>query len=549
MSMPQKGAMAPAETDGPLAAATACAETYVCEAAEAAIDDAAAPAAKGEHTYGQILKSSVLVGGSSIIGIFFRIIRTKAMAYLLGPAGFGLFGLFGSVETLTESIAEVGVNSSGVRQIAEAVGSGNTERIAQTAAVLRRTSVILGCLGALGLMILARPISKLTFGTDQHATAIRILSLAVVFQITSSGQAALIQGMRRIADLAKMSVIGTVAGTLISIPIVYFFRENGVVPSLVIVGLMALLPSWWFSRRIEIHVPSITFSQVMEEASALLKLGSVFMMGGLLLTSVAYLVRILLLRKVSLEAAGLYQSAWTMGGLYVGFIIQAMAADFYPRLTANANDNPLCNRLVNEQARVGLLLAGPGVLGTLTFTPLVMTIFYSAKFTAATEVMRWICVGTMLQVVTWPMGFIIVAKNLRALFFFCEIICATFYAALAWVCISHFGLNGAGIAFFTYCAFHGLLHYPIVGRLSGFRWSAENLREGIYLIALIAVVWGGYRYLSTPAATALGAAAVAASGVYSMRTLVRLVPWERIPRTVRRVIRLCGFAPAGALAL
>jgi PST family polysaccharide transporter len=544
MSAPQKAALAPIETEGPLAgSATECAETCACEQADAAL---AVNPASGEGTYGQILKSSVLVGGSSVIGIFVRIIRTKAMAYLLGPAGFGLFGLYGAVETLTESIAGVGVNSSGVRQIAEAVGTGNTQRIAQTAAVLRRTSVILGLLGALGLIALARPVSKLTFGTEAHAGAIRVLALAVVFTLTSAGQAALIQGMRRIADLAKMSVIGTVSGALISIPVVYFFRVNGVVPSLVIVGLMTLLPSWWYSRKIEIRVPSITASEVAHEASALLKLGSVFMMGGLLLTSVAYLVRILLLRKVSLEAAGLYQSAWTMGGLYVAFIIQAMAADFYPRLTASANDNPLTNRLVNEQARVGLLLAGPGVLATLTYTPLVMTIFYTAKFTAAAEVMRWICVGTMLQVVTWPMGFVIVAKNRRALFFWCEITCASFYAALAWVCISYMGLNGAGIAFFAYCVFHGCLHYPIVGRLSGFRWSAENLREGIYLLVLIAVVWGAFRVLSPLQAAVLGTAAVAASSVYSMRTMVRLVPWNRIPRLARRVIRMMGFAPAGA---
>lgn len=498
------------------------------------------------QTYGQIIKSSVLVGGSSAIGIGVRIIRTKAMAYLLGPAGFGLFGLYGAVETLTESIAGVGVNSSGVRQIAEAVGSGDTERIAQTAAVLRCTSVILGTLGAILLMVLSRQVSRLTFGTAQHAPAIRMLSLAVCFTLASQGQAALIQGMRRIADLAKMGILGTIFGTIISLPVVYFFRENGVVPSLVIVAAMTILPSWWYSRKIEIHAPAIAPSLIMREASALLKLGSVFMMGGLLLTSVAYLVRILILRKVSLEAAGLYQSAWTLGGLYAGFIIQAMAADFYPRLTANATNNVLCNRLVNEQARVGLLLAGPGVLATLTFAPLVMTLFYTAKFTAAVGVLRWICLGTMLQVITWPMGFIIVAKGRRAIFFWCELTCASVYAALAWICVSFFGLNGAGIAFFSYCVFHGLLHYPVVGRLSGFRWSAENYRSGLFFAILIAFVCCGFHLLPALAADGMGALATLGSGIYSFHVLLNLIPWNRIPRSIRRLITGLGFAPRNA---
>ena len=44
-----------------------------------------------------------------------------------------------------------------------------------------------------------------------------------------------------------------------------------------------------------------------------------------------------------------------------------MAADFYPRLTAAITRPEEANRLVNEQAHVGLLLAGPGVIATLAF--------------------------------------------------------------------------------------------------------------------------------------------------------------------------------------
>src|ERR1700688_1274296 len=80
-----------------------------------------APIEKG--TYGQIVKSSALIGGSSVLNIAIGIVRTKVMAMLLGPAGFGLFGVYGSIANLTQSVAGMGINSSGVRQIAEAVGS------------------------------------------------------------------------------------------------------------------------------------------------------------------------------------------------------------------------------------------------------------------------------------------------------------------------------------------------------------------------------------------------------------------------------------------
>jgi enterobacterial common antigen flippase len=63
------------------------------------------------------------------------------------------------------------------------------------------------------------------------------------------------------------------------------------------------------------------------------------MSSGLLVMSGAYLVRIIVLRKIGVAAAGFYQAAWAFGGLYVGFILTAMGTDFYPRLTAAVTGN------------------------------------------------------------------------------------------------------------------------------------------------------------------------------------------------------------------
>ena len=498
---------------------------------------------KGGNTYGQILKSSVLIGGSSVIGIFSRIIRVKFVAYLLGPAGVGLFGVYNSVALLAENIAGLGVSSSGIRQIAAAKSTGDMERVALADAVLQRTSLVLGLIGAVALALLARPISIVTFGDADHTRAILYLSIGVFLQLIAWGELALVEGLRRIADVAKASVIATVIGTLLGVPLVYWFGQDGVVPSLVLLNFLALATAWWYSRKVGLPKPHIKPAQVFEEVSELLKLGSIFMMGWMLQSAVAYLARTLILRRSGLDAAGLYQSAWAMGGLYAGLIIQSMAADFYPRLTSAAKDNALTNRLVNEQARLGMLIAGPGVLITVTFTPLVMTLFYTAKFTAAVDVMRWISVGTLLQVVTWPMGYILVAKNQRVLYFWSELCGAIFYATACWVFISKWGLNGAGIAFFAYCAFHGLFNYPIIRHLSHFRWSRENLREGTTFLALIAAVCAGFRFLPWLAATGLGAVVAAASCIYAVHTIVRLLPWDRVPKQLQRVILMLGIKP------
>jgi enterobacterial common antigen flippase len=504
-----------------------------------------------QPSYGQILKSSALVGGSSALNTVIGIVRTKVLAVLLGPAGFGLFGLYGSIANLTQSIAGIGINSSGVRQIAAAVGSDDTERIAQTTVVLRRISILLGVLGAGLLVVFSRQVSTLTFGSAQHSGAVSLLSIAVLFQLISGGQGALIQGMRRIADLAKMSVLGALFGTLISIPMVYFLREKGVVPSLVAIAAMTIVTSWWYSRKVQIQIPSMRASQVGGEAAALLKLGFAFMSSGFVMMGVGYAVRVILLRHVGFAAVGHYQVAWSLGVLYVGVILGAMGADFYPRLTAVAHDDVACNRLVNEQAQVGLLLAGPGVIVTLTFAPLVIALFYSAKFGAAVGILRWFCLGAALQVITWPMGFIIMAKGRAAILVFCECAWGVVSLGLAWTCIRFFGLNGAGIAFFGSYVFHVLLIYPVAHRLSGFTWSSANKRTSLIFIPLIAGVFCGFYVLPVLWASVVGASAALLGGMYSIRVLRKLIPWDELPQPIQRLMLMLilRFAPSGSPAV
>src|SRR5579884_1187923 len=136
------------------------------------------PRAENKASYGEILKSSALVGGAQVMNVAIGIGRTKVMAMFLGPAGFGIAGLFNSIVDLAQNIAGLGVNSSGVRQIAEAVGSDDTDRISLTIAVLRRTSVVLGVVGAVALVIFSRQISQLTFGTQRYAAGVAAMSIA-----------------------------------------------------------------------------------------------------------------------------------------------------------------------------------------------------------------------------------------------------------------------------------------------------------------------------------------------------------------------------------
>ncbi len=494
-----------------------------------------------QSSHSQILKSSALIGGASAISLALGAVRMKAMALLLGPAGVGLLGVYTAICDLVRSIAGLGLNTSGVRQIAEAAGSGDRRRIARTVWTLRRVAMVSGLLGALLLVAFRQFIAQVTFGNVEQARWILLLALAVLFAEVSAAQASLVQGMRRIGDLARINVLGAFYGMVLGVGVVWFFwrqgmPERGVVPSIVCVTGMSILTSWWYARKVRVEQVRLRLSEIVVEARALLRLGLVFMSTTLMAMGVAYVIRLILVRQLGVEAAGQYQAAWSLGGVYIGFIVQAMGADFYPRLTAVAQNRSECNRLVNEQVEVGLLLAGAGVAATMAFAPWVIRLFFSNEFAAAEEVLRWICLGMLLRVASWPLGFILVARGEAGRFFWTELIANMIQLGLVWVCVKWHGVKGAGMAFFALYVVYLTGIYIVVRRLTGFRWTAANRRLALGYGVAVALVFVVTHRFASPLGTVLGALLTVVLSVHSLRTLCALVPRERWPRRLQGVV-------------
>jgi enterobacterial common antigen flippase len=493
---------------------------------------------QAEHSYRQILNSSVLIGGSSVVTTLAAIARNKVVAVFLGPAGVGLMGLYGSTTSVVVTLAGMGVTTSGVREIADATGAGDEIRVARTAAALRRVVLWLGILGSLLLAAFSIPVSRLTFGSTDHAREIVVLSLVILATCVSQGQLAQLQGFRRMGDLARVAVAGAVLTLVLTVPIVYVWRQDAVVGLVVAASGAALLSSWWYVRRVQRPLVSMTWRQTLHEARPLLRLGLAWMSSALMVAAIAYVVRVVIARSLGLGAAGIFQSATALSSVYCGFILSALGADFLPRLSAVADDDATCNRLVNEQVEVGLLLAFPGICATLAFAPLIIELLYSGRFGPAADVLRWQVLGVFLRVASWPMGYLLIAKGKATLYFWTEVSYNLLYAALTWIGVRLWGLPGAGVAFFGLYIYYCLLMCVVTRRLSGFTWSTANTRFASIAIPTVAFVFvfplivpAAWHVLATGAATVL-------AGLYSLRMLLALPGSRDIPRALSRRIPL-----------
>ena len=343
------------------------------------------------------------------------------------------------------------------------------------------------------------------------------------------------QGLRRLRDLAAAEIIGPF-GAVVSVALVWWLREQGIVPFLVAISAFGILLSWWYARRVPVRRVTVTWRETQAESRSLLAMGLAFTMSALFSTGTAYFTRVLVQRQLGMEAVGIYTATWTLSSYYVGFVLTAMGTDFLPRLTAASHDHATMNRLVNEQTEMGVLIAVPGVLATLTLAPWVMKVFYSGDFVQGANVVRWQILGVFLRVVCWPLGYILIAKGKSLLFTLFEFIYGALNVILILLCMKLWELEGVGIAFAAfYCLVTAIVLF-ICSRLTGFRWSPRPLKILALAVLILGAIFGCTRFLPEVWGVCVGLAATVAGGAASLLALQKLLGvnlWQTLLRKLQ----------------
>lgn len=473
-----------------------------------------------DTSYRQILKSSSIIGGAQGINYVISLIRMKIVAVLLGPTGVGLVGLYVSAMGVIGTLSGLGIATSGVREVAEAHGTGDPVRAARTAEILRRVCWMTGVFGWLLTAAVAWHLSKWTLGSTARAGALALLGSTLLLGNISAGQLALLQGMRRIADLALANVLSALGGTLLAAGVYAWLGERGIVPVLIGTAAVSLIVSWFFARRVFTPATRLSWSETWEKSRKLFGLGFAFMWSALLTTGVALVIRSIIVRDLGLEANGIYQAAWGISGLFAGFILSAMGADFYPRLTAVAKEDRRVNRLVNEQTEIGILLGLPGLVGILAFAPFLMPIFYTAQFKAASALLPCFVLGIFGRIASWPMGFMLMAKGESGWFAATETFVTLCHLGLAVLLLRWFGLRGISLAFAILYGVYVLVMLCVARYLTGFQWSLavwKLLAASAVLILIAFLLQNG---LGAPTRLGVGAVLMAGAAIFSFRGLV-----------------------------
>jgi O-antigen/teichoic acid export membrane protein len=302
-----------------------------------------------QSSYRQIMKATSIFGGVQVFNIIIQIIRSKFVALLLGPIGMGIMGLLTTTSSLISGFTNFGLGTSAVKDVAAANSTGNKTRIATIVKVIRSWVWVTGTLGTVIMLILSPWLSQLTFGNREYTLAFIWISISLLFNQLSLGQLVLLQGMRKLQYLAKANITGSTIGLIITVPLYYWKGIDAIVPSIIISSLISLVLSWYFSQKLKIEPIKVSKARTLAEGKNMLVMGFMISLSGLIAVGASYIVRIFISNTGGVEQVGLCVAGFTIIAYCVGLIFTAMPTDYYPRLSAVAQNNELCQQTINQQ--------------------------------------------------------------------------------------------------------------------------------------------------------------------------------------------------------
>ena len=452
----------------------------------------------GGNSYRQILRSTSIIGGASVINILIGLVRIKVAAVLLGPTGVGLIGLFSNLIAAAANVAALGMGTVGTRQIAAANGLGELQAVSVARRALFWGTLVMAVVGALVFWLLRGVLATRVLADSARSNEVGWLALGVGLTVACGSQGALLNGMRRIGDLARISVYSAALATVLGVGSLLLWHEKGLLVYLLLTPVISFLVGGWYVARLpKVHASRTPLRALAQQWGSLARLGVAFMLAGLALTLGQLVIRTLVQRELGAEALGLFEAAWIISMTYIGFVLRAMGTDYYPRLSAVINDHAAVNKLVNEQTEVALLLAGPVFLSMLGLAPWVIELLYSSKFSEAAVVLRWQVLGDILKVASWPLGFVILAAGDGRTFLFSDTLAIAVFVLCVWLGLPYLGLQITGIGFLLMYTVYLPLVYWLARRRTGFRW-ARNVFVKISCLLILGTlvagvgVWNGF---------------------------------------------------------
>lgn len=388
------------------------------------------------------------------------------MAVYVGPSGLALMGQLQNFIFMMSSIASSGVNSGVVKYTAEHYEDNAVKQKIWSSAL--KISLVLIVPMAIAIIFLADFISMKLLNTTEYSSIFIVFAVSIVFFVLNGLMTSILNGQKEIKRLTILNIVGSLFGLAVTILLVTQYNLYGALIAGIIsqsiaffVTLAFVLKSSWF--RFSMFLGNMD----KEYRNKLLKYSAMTLISATMIPLSHMYVRNYIGTHIGWDEAGYWQAIWKISETYLMLITTVLGIYYLPKLSSIKKKTELRTELLYGY-KIIMPIVVIMTLGIYFFRDFIIHVLFSENFSPMAELFLFQLIGDITKVVTFLLGFIIVAKAMTRLYIFNEIFFTCSFVGLSILFINIYGLIGVTISFMVnYFLNMIFLYFSLRGYLSG----------------------------------------------------------------------------------
>ncbi len=359
----------------------------------------------------RVLRSIYFFGSIQVFQVFFSILKIKFVSIFVGPAGLGDFTLFNNLLTTIVFVLGLGLYNGAVRYIAIENQSSNISNLQKIISVVNIITFITSLFAGLLIFFLAEDFSYFLFKSENRIFEIRVLALILFIAALCNRNTMIFQGLGMYKQLGYTTLISSILASIVVFFIYYFLRNDGLALAIVSTSVITYVVGFFYIKRIHFKVNNFVLSKnLFVKGKELIGLSLTILLGSLFGNIIVNIINIYILKQGSSDQLGFYNAGLTISVQYVGLVFYSISMEFYPRLAAINDNNIKMHILINEQARVVLIILFPILFLMQVLAPLLVSILFTTEFIVIAPFIQITTIAVVFQALAYIISNVALAK-------------------------------------------------------------------------------------------------------------------------------------------
>lgn len=357
-----------------------------------------------------LIKVTSLTGISTIIKMVSQLIISKVIVLLVGPAGLVMFGQLINISTIFQTLSVGGITVGVTKYLAEYEEEPINKR--KVIATSVKLTFYCSLITSLGILLFYKQISEKFFQNQSYEFIVLLMGGTIAFAGFNTLFIAIINGFKKYKQFVRVSIINSIIGLVFTIALTYYFSIYGALIAYVISPALTFLYSFYVIKKDAELNKSIYSIPIDKGITKKLSSYAIMLINNSLVGSTAQIIiRLLLINKLSENAAGIWEAMNRLSGAYL-LIIQSSIQVYYLPTLASLKDKVSITKEIISAQKIIIPLCIVGFVAIYFLRMPIIHILFSKEFDVLGDLIIFQLVGDTIKIAAWLIAYVMYARSM-----------------------------------------------------------------------------------------------------------------------------------------